>query len=307
MNRLFLRGIVVSFFLCLTGSLAFGASNRTFVASNGTNNATCGRTTPCDTFAHALAATSNGGEIDVLDSADYGPVTIAQSVSIVAQGVVAGIQVTSGDAIDVNGANVVVLRGLTLDGLGSDSGASGIVVSGSSGGELHIESCTINNFGFDGIFIEPLSGFPKVYIKDTIVRNNANHGILFISSSGTVTASLDNVRTENNGHVGILAADRADVSVRNNVSAGNGDDGFKADSSSGGRVVMSLESSMASGSAAGVHANGANSTINMSNVTVVDNTTGLSATSGGHIVSFGNNKVTDNTTNGSPTKTIAQK
>src|ERR1700737_2546231 len=94
MNRLFLRGIVVSFFLCLTGSLAFGASSRTFVASNGTNNATCDRANPCDTFQHALTATSAGGEIDVLDPGDFGPVVISQSVSIVADGVLGGIQVS---------------------------------------------------------------------------------------------------------------------------------------------------------------------------------------------------------------------
>jgi hypothetical protein len=55
-----------------------------------------------------------------VDSADYGPVSINQSVSIVAQGVVAGIQVSSGHAIFVGFSTVVVvLRGLTLDGLGS--------------------------------------------------------------------------------------------------------------------------------------------------------------------------------------------
>jgi hypothetical protein len=119
------------------------------------------------------------------------------------------------------------------------------------------------------------------------------------------------------------------VSVRNSVAAGNNGTGFAASASSGPPAVMNLESSMASGNAEGVKADGANSTINMSNVTlannstglssingattnisnvtVVDNTTGLSPTNGGHIVSFGNNKITNNTTNGSPTKTISQK
>jgi hypothetical protein len=279
--------------------LVFGASNRTFVASNGTNNATCGRTTPCDTFQHALTATNAGGEIDVLDSADYGPVTIAQSVSIVAQGVVAGIQATSGAAIFVGGSTVVVvLRGLTLDGLGS-SGSGGIVFH-SDGGELHIEDCTINGFGFAGIVVNA-TGSNKAFIKDTIVRNNTA-GILFITSTGAaVTASLDNVRVENNSDVGVVDNPNATVSVRSSVAAGNGT-GFAA---AGTPVVMNLESSIASGNGTGI-LSGENSTINMSNVTVVDNTTGLSAPSGGHIVSFGNNKVTDNTTNGSPTKTIAQ-
>jgi hypothetical protein len=304
MNRMFLRGIVVGFFLCLTGSLAFGASSRTFVASNGTNNATCGRTTPCDTFAHALAATSAGGEIDVLDSADYGPVTIAQSVSIVAEGVVAGIQATSGgDAIDVTGSSVtVVLRGLTLDGL--NTGNDGISFTGS--GALHVEDCTINQFS-GGIEVRASSAnnTPEVLVTDTILRNNGA-GIFLVATGGaTIQGALDNVRMERN-ETGVFAQDGATVSVRNSVAAFNFS-GFAAASVNGGPVVINVESSLASDNDSGINPEGAKATINISNVTVVDNTTGLSATNGGHIVSFGNNKVTDNTTNGSPTKTIAQK
>jgi hypothetical protein len=300
-NRMFLRGIVVSFFLCLTGSLAFAQSNRTFVASNGTNNATCGRTTPCDTFQHALTATNAGGEIDVLDSADYAPVTIAQSVSIVAQGVVAGIQATSGDAIDVIGSNVdVVLRGLTIDG--DSPGQSIGIFFEPNGGVLHIEDCTIDGFT-DGILGDP-SGSSKVLIKDTIVRNNTL-GIIF--AGATTTASLDNVRVEKNDN-GVTAEGNTTVSVRNSIAAGNSTGFEAAFSGPSTPAVINLESSIVSGNSPdGIVSDGANSTINITNVTVVNNGTGLSLLSGGHIVSFGNNKITDNTTNGPPTKTIGQK
>jgi hypothetical protein len=295
----FLRGIAVSFFLCLTGSLAFGQSNRTWVSGAGTDPGTCAasvctRSAPCATFACAIQATNPGGEIDALDSGDFGPVTIAKSVSIVADGVVAGIQAPSGDAIDVTGSSVtVVLRGLTLDGL--TTGNNGISFTGS--GELHIEDCTINEFG--GVLFGT-SGSSDVFIKDTIVRNNGA-GISVSTSSGTIKASLDNVRVENNTNVGVEADRYATVSVRNSVAAGNGT-GF----SSTGHAVINLESSIVSGNGTAINPDGANSTINVSNVTVVNNTTGLSATHGGHIVSFGNNKITNNGTNGSPTKTISQ-
>jgi hypothetical protein len=231
--------------------------------------------------------------------------SIAKSVSIVADGVVAGIQATSGgDAIDVTGSGVtVVLRGLTLDGVGF-GGQDGIFVSSaSSAGALYLEDCTINGFS-DGIIVEPGSGNMFISIKDTIVRNNANRGIEVLPlGAATVTASFDNVRTEKN-YVGVAVDPNATVSVRNSVVAGNSI-GLGA-SSTGGAAVINLESSIASGNGTGVKADGANSTINITNVTVVNNTTGLSELNGGHIVSFGNNKVTDNTTNGSPTKTISQ-
>jgi hypothetical protein len=318
-NRLFLRGIVVSFFLCLAASLAFGQDNRTWVsaAAGVTDPGTCAasnictRSAPCATFACALQATNPGGEIDVLDSGDFGPLnganSIAKSVSIVADGVVAGIQkTTSSDAIDVNAgsADVVVLRGLTIDGL---SGANdGIRLS--AGGVLHIEGCTINGPPAGvGIRIIPVSGQSRVFINDTIVRDG-DTGILFEPlGSGTVTASLDNVRVENNGSGGgVVAYPNATASVRDSVVAGSGSSGFTAFSLPGMPAVINLESSIASGNATGVSADGTNATINMSNVTVVKNTTGLKTATGGHIVSFGNNKITDNTTNGSPTKTIAQ-
>jgi hypothetical protein len=312
LNRMFLRGIVVSFFLCLTGSLAFGQDNRTWVsaAAGVTDPGACAasnictRTAPCATFQCALAATNPGGEIDVLDSGDFGPVTINQSVSIVAQGVVAGIQTstsTSSDAIDVIGSNVdVVLRGLTIDG--DSPGQSIGIFFEPNGGVLHIEDCTIDGFT-DGILGDP-SGSSKVLIKDTIVRNNTL-GIIF--AGATTTASLDNVRVEKNDN-GVTAEGNTTVSVRNSIAAGNSTGFEAAFSGPSTPAVINLESSIVSGNSAdGILSDGANSTINITNVTVVNNGTGLSLLSGGHIVSFGNNKITDNTTNGSPTKTIAQK
>jgi hypothetical protein len=303
MNQLFLRSIVVGFFLCLTGPLAFGAANRTWVSGTGLSTNTtfnCSRIKPCDTFRHALSVTIPGGEIDVLDPGEFGTVTIAQSVSIVADGVVAGIQVTSsgGDGIDVTGSDVtVVLRGLTLDGV--STGNNGISFTGS--GNLHIEDCTVTHFTNDGIDLEASSA-SAVFITDTIVRNNGAAGVF--TSGASVTATLDNVRTERN-ETGVFATDGPTVSVRNSVASFNAD-GFDAKSSSNAPVVLNVESSLASDNGSGIIPEGAKATINISNVTVVNNTTGLSPTNGGHIVSFGNNKITDNTTNGSPTKTIAQ-
>jgi hypothetical protein len=298
MNRMFLRSIVVGFFLCLTGSLAFGAgAPRTFVRTTGADSGTCDTTaTPCRTFSFALGKTTVGGEIDVLDSGDFQPVTINQSVSIVAEGVVGGISVTSvGDAIDVSvGANdVVVLRGLTI--IGGDPTIIFVPNNGiafSSSGTLHIEGCTIEGFSA-GVEIVPASGQSRVFIKDTIVRDGKVSGIHFEAAGATVTASLDNVRTENNNPSGTLVVNNAQSAIEANASGG-------------GRAVINLERTIVSGNGTGVRAAGASSTINMSNVTVVNNITGLKTANGGQIVSFSNNKIASNTTNGSPTKTISQ-
>src|SRR5262245_31209797 len=105
---------------------AYALSNRTFVSGTGSDSNPCSLAAPCRSFAGAIAQTSPGGEVAVLDTAGYGAVTITQAVSIVnEEGVEAGITATSGDAISINAgaSDVVNLRGLTIVGAG---GATGI-------------------------------------------------------------------------------------------------------------------------------------------------------------------------------------
>src|SRR6266446_7086203 len=91
---------------------------RTYVSGLGSDSNACTAAQPCRTLKAALALTTAGGEIYVLDSADYGPVTINKAVTITADGAVAGVLATSGVGISISaGANdVVTLRGLNVDG-----------------------------------------------------------------------------------------------------------------------------------------------------------------------------------------------
>src|SRR5215813_4865531 len=104
---------------------AYSLSNRTFVSGSGNDANPCSQGAPCRSFAGALAQTSPGGEIAVLDTAGYGMVTINKAVSIVnEEGVEAGITATSGDGITINAGSgdVVNLRGLTIVGAGGGNG-----------------------------------------------------------------------------------------------------------------------------------------------------------------------------------------
>jgi parallel beta helix pectate lyase-like protein len=302
----------------LTAALPFLADaaqatiSHTWVSSTGNDANACTRSAPCATFAGALTKTSAGGEIDVADAGDYGPVTIGQAVSIEAAGVLATIQVTSGNAITISaGANdTVVLRGLTLDG----QGTAGDGIRFSTGGALYVEDSRIHRFT-TGIDFLPNNTTSKLFVTDTIVRNNgsgATGGGVFIQASGGqgfATASIDGLRTENNVF-GVKVMDAANVTIRNSVAANNGFSGFSAVQSSN-TPKMLIESSITA------H-NGTNGIISadlavgavvspevrLSNVTVVDNQTGLATSGFGRIISFGNNKVDNNSTNGSPTSTI---
>ena len=106
----------------LSAAPAQAGPNRTWVSGMGTDSGACTRAAPCKTFAFALTQTANGVEIDVLDPAGHGAVTITKAISIVNDGVgVAAIFASSGNAITINaGATASVhLRGLTIEGLGT--------------------------------------------------------------------------------------------------------------------------------------------------------------------------------------------
>src|SRR5262249_15128251 len=158
---------------------------------------------PCRSFAGALAQTSPGGEIAVLDTAGYGAVTITQAVSIVnEEGVEAGITVTSGDGITINAGatDVINLRGLTIVGAG---GVSGIVFN--SGGVLNIQNCVIRGFrNRSGLNLIP-TVTSDINVSNTIASGNLNGIVLQPSGTGlTVTASFAQVQAIHNASDGVL-------------------------------------------------------------------------------------------------------
>src|SRR5271155_2818771 len=134
------------FSLCLAAVPAEATVDHTYVSGKGTDTGGgIDQATACRSFAYALTQTSASGEIIVMDPADYSPVTITKSISIVADGGgPAGIILATGNAITINagGADVVNLRGLTLEGDGT--AVSGIALS--SAGSLTISDCVVRNF-----------------------------------------------------------------------------------------------------------------------------------------------------------------
>src|SRR6201988_5424620 len=119
--RFTIKLAVIATFLLAFASIPQAQATRTWVSGVGDDVNPCSRTAPCKTFAGAISKTATGGEIDVLDPGGFGAVTITKWISIEADGVIAGILVagTSGIVINAPSNAVVVLRGLTFEGIGS--------------------------------------------------------------------------------------------------------------------------------------------------------------------------------------------
>src|SRR5882672_8140636 len=107
--------------------LMYGQASRTWVSGVGDDANPCSRTAPCKTFAGAISKTAAGGEIDALDPAGYGALTITKAITIdggggqVASVLVSG---TNGIVVQAGPNDVVILRNIQFNGL--QSGLNGI-------------------------------------------------------------------------------------------------------------------------------------------------------------------------------------
>ncbi len=286
--------------LSSSGTTAGVQKYQTFVSASGNDGGLCLRDSPCRTMERAIAATpAAGGEIIVLDSGNYGPATITKAITIYApDGVTAtvGALVPNNNGITINvGANdIVVLRGLTLNGV-----PGGDAIFFNRGGALHVEKCVINGWGGHGINFAPTSGFAKgeanqLFVKDTIVRNNDGTGIQIKSDFGKVSATLDGCRLEQNSN-GLLAGPNAVVTIRDSTASGNRNDGFGT-SAQAGATEFNLENCITTKNRAGIQAR-VGAVIRVSNTTITANVTGLGNT-GGQLLSYGNNKLAGNGSDG---------
>jgi PASTA domain len=158
----------------LSAAPAFGQATRTWVSNFGNDANPCSATAPCKTFAGAIGKTFIGGEINVLDSAGYGAVTITKSITIDGTGAHASI-LSSG----VNGVIIripdspddphrrVVLRNIAINGTGSvgtvgqNTGIFGVRVANEGAETVELENVRIENFTQGGVLVAPTAASPS--------------------------------------------------------------------------------------------------------------------------------------------------
>src|SRR5258706_8578213 len=143
---------------------------RAYLASSGSDANPCTLPQPCRLLPAALAAVADGGEIWMLDSANFntGVVNIAKSVTILAiPGALGSVVSTDAHhAIYIDAANAkVTLRNLLIVGLGIVNDGISFV----QGAELNVAECEIANVN-NGIFATASNS--KVIVKNTVFRGN---------------------------------------------------------------------------------------------------------------------------------------
>src|SRR3954471_19755254 len=98
---------------------ASAQATRTWVSGVGDDVNPCSRTAPCKTFAGAISKTAAGGEINCLDPAGFGAVTITKSMTLNCNHTLGSILVagTPGIIINALATDRVYLKGIQLQGL----------------------------------------------------------------------------------------------------------------------------------------------------------------------------------------------
>jgi len=289
-----LRIFVVLCFTLAVCSMAQAQATRTWVSGVGDDANPCSRTAPCKTFAGAISKTAVDGEIDALDPAGFGAVTITKSitidgccmVSILAAGTT-GIIVNVTSGTDVR--KTVRLRNISING--AATGVNGINFI--AGLKLYIEHCEI--YGFQSSAASRavkanVTAAAQLYIKDTDMANNAS-GVDASSSGGALLTSMDHCHLEGMTDAVIVGSGTGN-NIRDCFIVGNSGVGVKTSGTAG----TILERTMIDSNGTGLQP-GAGTTTDISNVSIIGNTLGI-ATTGGTVQSHGNNQINLNTTPG---------
>jgi hypothetical protein len=289
---------------CLLATVALATlqvhaqATRTWVSGVGDDVNPCSRTAPCKTFAGAISKTAAGGEINALDPAGYGAVTITKAITIDGGGNLSSVLVagTNGIVINAGATDRVILRNLEINGSGT--GLSGIRFL--AGSKLLVESTRIYNFADNGVYMGPTSGTATLVMNRVTVSQNRDSatadaaGVRLIpGASAKVDATFIDVVVDSNDR-GIHVLDGSVATVKNSAVTNNLYAGIAA-KSSGRPTSVVVENSISTGNLYGVRADSSNSQIHIANTLLTRNGYGFGAEGGGVVTSFGNNRIFGNT------------
>ena len=145
-----------------------------------------------------MSKTATSGEINCLDPAGFGAVTIPKSITIRCKGVIGGVLAAGTTGVLINSAGAeVILDGLDINGAGT--GITGIRVF--AAGKVWIKNTNIQGFNSNGVNVEATNS--HVFIDNSYIVNNGNTAGTFggvnVAGSGNIL-NLRNTQILTNGN-----------------------------------------------------------------------------------------------------------
>jgi hypothetical protein len=274
-------------FVFAFASIAQAQATRTWVSGVGDDVNPCSRTAPCKTFAGAISKTATNGEINCLDPAGYGAITITKSITIDCEDTQGSILASLVNGVIVNSSTAhVKLRGLSINGAGNGINCVRAIAAAS----LVLDEVVCANFSQHGVSVENTSGVLKVSIWNSSFRNNTGNGVnTFVTGTGTAQVAIETSLFVLNG-VGVNTGAATMASIANSIVSEN-TTGIQAGNASS---LISAKDNQVTLNGTGFSTL-AGATIRLGGNLVSGNGTGLSGT---NLFSFGQNFVDGNSTNG---------
>jgi hypothetical protein len=121
----------------------------------------------------------------------------------------------------------VVLRGLSINGAGTagQAGLKGVNIL--SAAVVTLDNVVIMNFTQQGV-ADTRTTPGKLFIRNSVIRNNAGVGIAVGASGGTGMASVENTHAINNLY-GLASTNGNQIKITRSVFSGNSIAGIEAD------------------------------------------------------------------------------
>jgi len=297
------RGIAVGLLSVSIATIASAQASRTWVSGVGDDANPCSRTAPCKTFAGAISKTASGGEIDALDPAGYGAVTITKAITIDGNGY-GSVLVSGTNGISISDSTdarpTIILRNLSMNGLGTGINAVNVVQAGTVQGNVIIENVEI--FGFNRAVSVTATIPVSVSIAESHFYNNLATAVVLLPSVSTANKmTVTHSTISNNGQSagsagGVFANNGGKIVVTNSNLSWNTAAG--AEAGTGGEVVV--DGCTLAGDQFGAKTSGGTLWLTRS---FIYGSTGGSAVSnaGGSLFTFGDNKMASNGTNNTGT------
>lgn len=299
--------------------MASAQASRTYVSGVGDDANPCSRTAPCKTFAGAISKTAANGEINCLDTAGFGTVTITKSMTIKCdKGTVGGVLSSATTGVTINAAATDTIYLIGLDINGTLSGIQGIRFL--AGGTLIVDDCDIRNVTQNGILFAPSSSATLHVINSRIsttgVTTDTPYAGIYIRPSGGTAAAKVTVNDTliTNGNYGIIADGTGTTGkitglIRNSNVSGNLANGITTSIGSASGATLTIDSVGIFGNGNnGLASSGVNAGMLVKNSAITGNQGGVFTTAGSVIVSYGNNSLNGNNGNdGAFTSVIALK
>lgn len=226
---------------------------RAYLSVNGNDSNACTLPAPCRLLPKAVSVVADGGEIWMLDSANYntGLVVITKSVSIIAiPGAVGSLVANGADALAVGGTNTKIsLKNLVFAPIAGSVNGTGVSAVGPM--TLSVEGCSFSRLPGNGISADAGT---ILRVRNSTFRDNSSYGIVV---QGGSTASIDRTILDGND-AGVfvnvyLGATTTRASITNSTITGNNNGILALGTAAGSATIWAQGNTIASNTSNGIN------------------------------------------------------